>query len=237
MKNIIILFLVLYSTNIIFAQFYIQPQGGAIWNKSKIDKTTPYIINFYDSQPYFGLSIGKKINKIEHSLGYTYYSIGINYSLRNLPYWGYGWGTKHMDTHNISYDFNYNTLHWKRLDVKTGISLHLCTSILTWSAKTSGKIDSGYDTLKIIGKYDVIGYERTQLLLEPHIDIDIRLSKRISWTTHWGHIFGNKNIYTLVSNYTIKGVPQPTGSTRVDGTAKVVTTGFKFYFKQKKNSE
>ena len=61
MKNIIILFLVLYSTNIIFAQFYIQPQGGAIWNKSKIDKTTPYIINFYDSQPYFGLSIGKHL--------------------------------------------------------------------------------------------------------------------------------------------------------------------------------
>ena len=237
MLNKIFFFIFLFFTNLTFAQIFIQPQAGGIWNKSSIVKKTPYITNFFDSQPYFGLTVGIRKNKIEQSLGYSYYPIGVDYSIKNLPYWGYGWGTKHIDTHNISYDFSYNILHWKRLYVKTGLSARLCTSISTWSLKSSGKIDSGHDTLKFVGIYDVTAYERRQLLLEPHVDIDIRLTKRIAWTMHWGYIFGNKNIYTLESNYTIKDIQQPTGSVKVDGTAVLVNTGFKFYFKEKKPKE
>lgn len=232
-----IFYVFLFFTQGAFAQIFIQPQAGGIWTKSAVLKKTPFIVDFFDSHLYFGLSVGMRKNKIEHSLGYSYYPIGVNYLIKNLPYWGYGWGTQHMDTHNISYDFSYNVLHWKRLDIKTGLSARLCSTVSTWALKSSGKIDSGYDTLKIIGRYDEVSYERTQLLLEPHIDIDIRLTKRIAWSTHWGYIFGNKNIYTLESNYTIKGIQQPTGSIKVDGTAVPVTTGFKFYFKQKKPKE
>ena len=238
-KLIIFLFFILILiSNKSFAQIFIQPQGGAIWNKSKVVKSIPYLVNFFDSQPYFGLTVGKRKNKIEQSLSYAYYPIGVDFLIKNFPYYAYGWGTKYMDTHNISYDFSYNVLHWKRLDVKTGLSARLCTSKSTWpSTKVGGGSTVNYDSLEIIGQYNATAYERTQLLFEPHIDIDIRLAKRIAWTTHWGYIFGNKNIYILESKYVINGVQQPAASVKVDGTAVPITMGFKFYFKQKKPKE
>ena len=217
-----------------FAQFYLQPQIGIIFTKSKIDNNTN-VAKTQGDEPYFGLIVGKKQNKIEHQLGYFFYPIGISYAIAT-PY--AGWGTKYMVTHNISYAINYNILHWKRLDIKAAGTVHLCLSRLTWpSARHSGRGSIIYVNNPVYQEYDAIGYERAQLMIEPHLDIDIRLFKRITWNTHFGYIFGNKNIYTMESRYTIKGVSQPNGYSKVDGTAEVFSTGFKFYFKQKKPKE
>ena len=222
-----------------FAQLYIQPQYGNIFNKSSILVSVPQSVSVWDQNHYFGLLIGKKIGKIDHSFGYFHHNIGISHRIDARPIYGFGWGKSYMVLLNFSYKFDYNVLHWKRLDVNIGSNLHLAVSRATYpNLKSSGGgiIQQG-SNIVAVGNYTTQAFERSQLMLEPHLDIDLRLLKKVAWNIHVGHVFGNKNIYTMTTKYTLNGVFQSEGSNEVDGTANVFSTGFKFYFKQKKPKE
>ena len=220
------------------AQFYIQPQYGYIFNKSSILVSVPQSVSVWDQNHYFGLLVGKRVGKIDHAFGYFHHYIGISHRIDGSPIYGYGWGTTYMVLLNFSYKFDYNILHWKRLDVKVGSNVHLAVSRATYPSLRSiggGTIEQG--NIIATGIYTTQAFERSQLLLEPHLDIDFRLLKRVAFNLHVGHVFGNKNIYTMTTKYTLNSVLQSEGSNEVDGTGNIFSTGFKFYFKEKKPKE
>jgi hypothetical protein len=229
-KKIFIFIIFNYTLSNVFAQYYIQPQIGFINIVSKrIGNPPNFIKKHTDFQIYTGLLIGKKNNKIEQQLGYFFYPIGIAGGIEK-PY--AAWGSKYMVTHNISYSLNYSFLSWKRIDLRVGSFLHLCTSRLTWpSAYSVSKGVIGYQDAKVEETDATMAYERTQLTIEPYLDLNVRLFKRIIWNLHKGYNFGFKNMYTMDSEYTISGVPQPKGSSETKGSGGILTTGFKFYFK------
>ncbi len=240
-KKIFILIACSYFTNSIFAQYYIQPQFGffeevsrTIGNPPNFAKTRYHSSLDYDGM-HLGLLVGKKSNKIEQQLGYFFHHVGI-YTNVEKPF--AGWGTAYMVTHNLSYGLNYSFLHWKRLDLRLGSYLHLCIPRLTWPSpysKSSGV--TGYQDMPVESISSTTAYERTQLNIEPYLDLNIRLFKRITWNLHRGYNFGFRRLYVMDSEYTISGIPQPKGSTETKGSGNILSTGFKFYFKNKKNAK
>ena len=227
--------------NSISAQYYIQPQFGffegltrTIGNPPNFAKTRFSGSYDYDGM-HLGLLIGKKSNKIEQQLGYFFHHVGIDTQIKNPSA---GWGTQYMVTHNISYGLNYSFIRWKRLDLRVGSYFHLCIPRLTKPSPYSrAKSTIGYQYTPVEATDLTTAYERTQLNIEPYLDLNIRLFKRITWNLHRGYNFGFRRLYVMDSEYTVSGIPQPKGSTETKGSGNVLSTGFKFYFKDKKNAK
>jgi hypothetical protein len=214
-------------------QLYFQPRIGLVNSVSKRIGDSPELLKTIPNLSIGGgLIVGKTKNKVNHQLSYFFYPITITGGIVNPET---SWGTSYVVCHNFSYGISYNVLHWKRLDVGIGNFFHVCIPKLTWpSAKDismgiSGTI--GSPNPKVSDVTYTTAYEKTRLILEPHIDVDVRLFKNIKWNIHWGNNFGFKNIYTMDFDVKINDVPYTSGKSKSDGSGYLLSTGFKFYLK------
>jgi hypothetical protein len=213
-----------------YAQLYFQPRIGLVNSISKRIGDSPELLKTIPNLSIGGgLIVGKTKNKVNHQLSYFFYPIIIKGGIVN-PY--AAWGTGYVVCHNFSYGISYNVLHWKRLDVGIGNFFHVCMPKLTWpSAKSTSSGTVGYPNQEVRGTAYTTAYEKTRLILEPHVDVDVRLFKNIKWNIHWGNNFGFKNIYTMDFDVKINDIPYTSGKSKSDGSGYLLSTGFKFYLK------
>jgi hypothetical protein len=233
-----ILFLAIFSiylSNFCSAQLYFQPCFGENFVKMKIIKPSTYLTTKLENNHFVGVALGYRKNKFNHSIGLIKYEIGVFYTLFDKSKgFGVGWGDKYVENRNLFYGIDYDLFNVKRLSIKVGSKLHLSKSNLTWG--TSGKTISpiNEDTgagIYVKGTTVVQAYKGTQIMIEPSIDIDLRLFKKITWNLHFGYILGNRIIYSSINNYSFNGIQQNEGEVQTDGSGYLLSTGFKFYLK------
>ena len=240
MKKALFVYLFVFMfLNTIHAQFYINPYSGISFANTKIVQPSKYLVNFHNDNPCFGLSFGYKNKKINHSLGYLYHTIGITYFIADLPYFGIGNGHKNVENHNIYYDFTYNLLKWRKLNINTGLSLYASKSISTSPSNNEilfglNEINNG---IKVNGTIFLKTLPGKQFFVAPHIDIELQLLKKIAWNTNFSYMIGSRSIYTGTGNIALDNVQQAEGKLKMDGSGLLINSGFKLYFKQKKPKE
>jgi hypothetical protein len=79
------------------------------------------------------------------------------------------------------------------------------------------------------GLLTIKAYEKRQVLVEPKLCFDLKLNKRMTWSTQLSYSIGHKILYRAEANYSINNIPEPKGVVTTNGTSIMFGTGLKLY--------
>jgi hypothetical protein len=224
-----ILIILCFARSICFAQFYFEPRIGISNALSKRIEGSPDLKNRYQTSYYQGIELGKKSNSLEYALGYLHYTSGITFDLRNEDRVSVGWGSAYLAHHNFYYGMNYILFQKKRSTLSAGLTLSLSQTRLTFGSTEMLPLTHHYANNILEGLLTIKAYEKRQFLVEPKLNFDVKINKRITWETQLGYTFGHKTLYRAEANYSINNIPEPKGVVTTNGTAIMFGTGLKMY--------
>ena len=227
MRNYLILIFIFYTCRA-YSQS-IQLEYGGMGFLSKIEKKIPYSKNNYDNTNSFLTFLYKQ--KIKNSfflaLGYTQYRPGVGLNIEDDPETSVlSIGSGAVLCRNFIVGLEYEKKIGKRIFISPSFLLHMSRS----EKQLLGVFQDEFDKYKITLIPKI--YERVQLLPDFRLSIGIRFLKRYNFFVTGGYLFGFRKIQDLIFEYSLNGVPQPTGINYTTGTNYHVGLGLRYDFKK-----
>ena len=222
------IFIFIFYISKIYSQS-IQLEYGGMGFLSKIEKKIPFSKNNYDNTNSFLTFLYKqKIkNNFFLSLGYTQYRPGVSFNIEEDPETSvYSLGSGSVLCRNFIVGLEYEKKYRKRIFISSSFLLHTSDSKKQLLSVFQDKFDKYKITL--IPKV----YEGLQLLPDFRLSIGIRFLKRYNFFVTGGYLFGFRKIQDLIFEYSLNGVPQPTGINYTTGTNYHVGLGLRYDFKK-----
>ena len=207
----------------------IQLEYGGMAFLSKIEQKIPNTIENYDNTNSFLTFIyrNKLKNNFFVSLGYTQYRPGVAINFSKDPNANIlNFGTGAVLCRNFISGVEYERKISKRVFISSAVFIHF--------SKSQKQLISDWD--HNFGLYQGVSsekvYEKFQLLPDFRLSIGIRFLKRYNFFVTGGYLFGFTKIQDLIFEYSLNGVPQPTGINYTTGTNYHVGLGLKYDFKK-----
>ena len=200
-------FILIFFLSKTFAQS-IQLEYGGMAFLSKIEQKIPNTIENYDNTNSFLTFLYK--NRLKNnffvSLGYTQYRPGVAINFSKDPNANIlNFGTGAVLCRNFITGIEYERKILKRIFIAPSVLIHFSKSqkqlISDW--------DHNFGSYRGVSSEKV--YEGLQLLPDFRLSIGVKFLKRYNFFITGGYLFGFKKIQDLIFEYSLNGVPQPTG--------------------------
>ena len=221
-------FILIFFLSKTFAQS-IQLEYGGMAFLSKIEQKIPNTIENYDNTNSFLTFLYK--NRLKNnffvSLGYTQYRPGVAINFSKDPNANIlNFGTGAVLCRNFITGIEYERKILKRIFIAPSVLIHFSKSqkqlISDW--------DHNFGSYRGVSSEKV--YEGLQLLPDFRLSIGVKFLKRYNFFITGGYLFGFKKIQDLIFEYSLNGVPQPTGINYTTGTNYHVGLGLRYDFKK-----
>ena len=221
-------FILIFFLSKTFAQS-IQLEYGGMAFLSKIEQKIPYSKNNYDNTNSFLTFLYRQNikNNLHVSIGYTQYRPGVSLNIADDPSSNVlSLGNGSVLCRNVIIGLDYEKKISKRIFIVPSILFHISRSERQFL--TAFNFD--FNQYKVTLRPKI--YENYQILPDFRISIGVKFLKRYNFFITGGYLFGFKKIQDLIFEYSLNGVPQPTGINYTTGTNYHVGLGLRYDFKK-----